>query len=274
MQAFVDDSGAKGQEGVLVLAGLIGRSEDWAEFADKWRSVLNLPPAIPSLHMSDAAHFEGAFKNCPRDVRDQRVHLLASIVNDYQFTAIHCSVEIAAYAEVIAASRRAGRWKDKRTRLAKVLKEPYYIAFLGMVMAVCYELLEQGINERFEIIFDQHKVLGPRVRSWYPAIVAGMEPEAQAIMPIDPVFRDDEEFVPLQAADLLAWLVRRELSGMDHSFDWIPYSMRGIEWSGHGQYWDKERLQAIVERSNRIPISDPEFQRTDRLLGLTEGRDN
>ena len=40
-------------------------------------------------------------------------------------------------------------------------------------------------------------------------------------MPVEPLFRDDKEFLPLQAADLLAWVSRRDAVGDPHSFGWL-----------------------------------------------------
>lgn len=217
--------------------------------------------------MSNAAHFEGAFKGWSFPDRDERVRRLAEIVNDYKLTAIHCSADVAAYAEIIAPMHTGGRSTYRRTTASKALRDPYFICFQSMIMAVCYELLEQDVSGRFEIIFDENVVIGPRVRAWYPVIRSFMEAQEQKVMPIDPIFRDDDEFVPLQCADLLAWLVRRELSGQVHSFDWIPNAMHGLTWSGHRQIFDAARLRGIRELSIKQSISDEVFERTNRLLG-------
>jgi hypothetical protein len=88
-------------------------------------------------------------------------------------------------------------------------------------------------------------------------------------MPVEPIFRDDVDFVPLQASDLLAWLVRRELNGLDHTFDWIPNAMYGLTWSGHRQLFHRERLQRILDLSIQQPVSDESLALANRLLGLT-----
>lgn len=255
VQAFVDESGGPGQGPVIVLVGVIGKSEEWAEFSDRWRAALARPPAIRSLHMREAAHFRGEFRGWSRQSRDERVRLLAGIVNDFQFTAIHCSADLSGFAETIAASA------------SRPISEPYFLCFHSMIMAICYELLEQGQKERFEIIFDENVVLGPRVKLWYPVIRSVMEPEDEAIMPVEPIFGSDEELLPLQVSDLLAWLIRRELSGLDHSFDWIPRAMNGLVWSGHRQTFDRERMNGIVEMSMQMPVTNEMIRRYKELLG-------
>jgi hypothetical protein len=136
-------------------------------------------------------------------------------------------------------------------------------------MAIGYELLEeQGVTERCELIFDQNDRLAPQVKRWYPWILDNMESHARAIMPIDPLFRNDAEFVPLQASDLLAWVMRREASGLDHTFDWIPEAMHGLTWSGHRQTFDRERMLSIREQSLKREITHEELERQHRILGL------
>jgi hypothetical protein len=270
MQAFVDESGGKGQIGWLVFVGLIGKAEEWAAFADEWKRVLDLPPAIEAWHMREAATFRRAFKGWSRDERDSRARRLAETVNNYSFTAISCSVDVQAYKDIITASRtNLAPRKSEVARIGKVIGEPYFLCFNSMTMAVCYELLEQGVTERFELIFDDDPILGPRVRRWYPVFRSHMEPHEQAIMPVDPLFRNDVEFRPLQVSDMLAWLVHRELNGLDHTFDWIPNVMHGLTWSGHRQLFDRKRLQGILDLSIQQPISDEKMVLANRLLGLS-----
>jgi len=39
IQAWIDESGSKGEGDTFVLAGFIGRAEDWALFSDRWQAV-------------------------------------------------------------------------------------------------------------------------------------------------------------------------------------------------------------------------------------------
>jgi hypothetical protein len=283
MQAYVDESGDKGQGSWLTLVGLVAHAEEWAVFADEWRSVLNQPPAIKAWHMRDAVNLQKGFRRWTPDERDDRLRQLSDVVNRHEITALHCSVDIPAYMEFMAPLIDVPFSSEKRKRsraLRAIHEQPYWICFHSMVMAVCYELIDKGVTERFEIIFDEKKTLGPRVRSWYPAMRIWMEPHEDAIMPVDPLFRDDEEFAPLQCADILAWILRRDLIDGDgapvflsprkverqsHSFDWVKNAMHGLVWSGHRQLFDRKRLQGIRELAIRDGISAERAAALDRL---------
>jgi len=269
MQAYVDESGGKGEGNWLTLVGLVAKAEDWEAFSDRWRALLKIPPAVGAWHMKDAAHFEGEFRGWSSAMRDERLCFLANIVNDYRITALHCSADLSAYAEFMAPlSKTRPPRKSKAARVGKVIREPYWLCFHSMIMAVCYELVDQEVKERFEIIFDENSILGPRVKAWYPAMRSWMEPHEQAITPIEPIFRDDKEFVPLQCADVLAWILHRQLDDRDHSFDWIANAMHGLVWSGHRQIFDRDMLKGIREKAIRNGISNEAFGRLNKLLGL------
>src|ERR1051325_425351 len=71
----------------------------------------------------------------------------------------------------------------------------------------------------FEIVFDEQVIFGPRAKMWHPVIresVKQREPEAYQIMPVDPIFRSDLEFLPIQACDLVAWINRRGSLDLEH----------------------------------------------------------
>jgi hypothetical protein len=52
----------KGQGPIFVLAGLLGRSEDWAEFTDKWQAVLDHDPSLSAFKMREGGWSFGALR--------------------------------------------------------------------------------------------------------------------------------------------------------------------------------------------------------------------
>jgi len=55
IQAYVDDSGVKGQGSVFVFSALIAEADVWAELTDEWSVVLRSAPSIEYFKMSEAA---------------------------------------------------------------------------------------------------------------------------------------------------------------------------------------------------------------------------
>jgi hypothetical protein len=71
-------------------------------------------------------------------------------------------------------------------------------------------MLEYGIPKvPLDFIFDEQGEVGNEARFFYRIIRDGQPAAVRSILSKDPIFRDDKLVLPLQAADMLAWHVRR-----------------------------------------------------------------
>ncbi len=134
-------------------------------------------------------------------------------------------------------------------------KDPYFFPYHNTIVNAALSLWDLGIRERFEIIFDENLIFGPRAKMWYPAILELTrirEPDAAAIMPIDPLFRSDDDFLPIQAADLFAWLLRHGFDNpADRPFPWVLDELTNITETEYSQIYDKERMESVIAESIR-----------------------
>jgi hypothetical protein len=223
-QVFADDSGNKGQHKHFVMAGMAARSEAWADFTDEWKVCLNEPPRIRVFKMREVARCTGQFRGVSRHDRDKKLKRLAEIINRYvelmTFTAIDLDAHAATWAKTTAEYQN----------------EPYFWPFQNTILATCFSLWDAGVRDRFEAIFDEQLIFGPRARKYYPAVLAMTrlrEPEAANIMPIDPIFRSDDEFLPIQAADMFAWVIRKASDDPTYrEFEWLLDHMKSVNISG------------------------------------------
>jgi Protein of unknown function (DUF3800) len=262
IQAYIDDSGGPGQGDGFVLAGFIAEAQAWLAFSDEWQACLNKAPAISRFKMRDAAGRRGGFAGFSKSARDDKLRALARVINHHADTSIAVAVDLSEFEDTIG--------KDEG--LSPILKEPYFWPYQIMTMAVCWELVDQGQTERFEIVFDEQVRFRPRVKWWYPITRHHMIPEWQAIAPVEPIFRSDDEFLPLQAADLLAWLFRRATTGSAGEFDWIISEFTSVRLSTHAQLWDRERMEWTLEESHRLAavVTKETLEKHLDLLGLNK----
>jgi len=214
IQAVLDDSGVKGTTPVFTFAGFIGRAEVWAQFSDEWQRWLDAPPRIGYLKMSEAAKPDGEFRHFASGAIGEKLRAGIAILKRYPpQRAIQVSVDIADYYRVVAPDT------------PKLIRNPYFMAFHGILSGVCYEMIDTLVPERFEVIFDEHVIFRPRIAVWYPLVremIGELHDEALGrILPESPLFRSDEEFLPLQASDVIAWLFRMAYSDQPNEFGWI-----------------------------------------------------
>jgi hypothetical protein len=136
---------------------------------------------------------------------------------------------------------------------AKPMHEPYFWPFQNTVLAAAFTLYDKGWRERFEAIFDENVIFGTRAKMWYPVIRESMrirEPHTFPSLPVDPIFKTDDEVLPLQASDLFAWCFRVGTdvgeSADDRPFEWLLTELRNVSLSDHRQYYDQERLTSVM----------------------------
>jgi hypothetical protein len=150
VQAFVDDSGGKGQGRYLVSCGLVAHSGHWAHFSDEWRAGLQAKPSIDYFKMREAFSFTNQFYRFTEAQRNDKLRTLARIINEYAQFTVFSQIDLEAHAAT---------WGKT---LGKPLNEPYFWTFQNTINAVAFELWDIGWREAFEIVFDEQRIFGPR----------------------------------------------------------------------------------------------------------------
>src|SRR5207244_2522278 len=101
---------------------------------------------------------------------------------------------------------------------------PYFFCFYDIVVAFLKTAWQhRATGEPMDFIFDEQGPEGTVVRSFWP-IVQAMMPDASVrrMMMNEPVFRNDLDMLPLQAADLMAWHFRRFISDTVNNIELAP----------------------------------------------------
>lgn len=241
----VDDTGLAGTERWFLFSALLGTAEDWANITDKWQAALDEPPRrISYFKMDEAVGFEGPFYGMSETDRNYKLTRLArSVVGEYAILEQTVTTDLP----VVSAALRA--------KTHKPADNPYFWSFHHLINAIGLSLLEVNYNEPFEIFFDENPIWGPRAKAWWPVIRAMQVPELRAILPVDPQFRDDKKWLPLQAADMTAWLSRANQNGVN-SFDWLREHLVGLKKSPHCIELGQKEIDLMFD-----PSRGPEYER-------------
>ncbi len=260
IKAYIDDSGVKGTDPVFVLAGFIGRAERWAEFSDAWKQCLDASPSIQYLKMNEAVKLNGEFRSWEPKERNKKLADLVAIIKEFPQRAIHVTIDTEAFA------------KHHAPHLLPPMANPYFMGCSTMIAAVCYDVLDLGVAEQIEIIFDDQVIFKPRIQMWYPLIKEGWENYDSSlcgVLPPEPMFRDDKQYVPLQAADVVAWLFRTAFSGERTEFEWIATElMPVIPMSPYRSIFTAERMDRIQALSLKLAYPPEMIARWRDRLGL------
>jgi hypothetical protein len=213
LKAYADDSGSDGSGTPYCLAGFLMGSEHWARFADDWQAALDRPPAIDYFKMAEVHNYTGEFAKSDfyhREIRVRKVHELLEVIESVSPHAIYSAVD----------------WSEFRVSQLPFVKgapeDPYHCLvpwLLDSVMA--WQRRDEIFPTPVDFIFDeQGEALVHAIRTVYPKVKARVGESVARMMGSLPEMKDDKKVLPLQAADMLAWNLRRHYDPKREGDDW------------------------------------------------------
>ena len=200
IQAYIDDSRSDTGDQRLVLAGFINTAEKWARFSDAWYAELRRAPSIEYFKMVEAAGLRGEFGGWTMEDRDNKVADLARIIRHWEPATVHSSVSQRQVREIIHPVAPYG------------LRDAYAYAFEALLIPTAIHQVQHRkdlMQVPIDFVFDNQEGMGQRAKELYQAIRLNQPKAVQNVLSAEPAFRDDKAVMPLQAADMLAWHIRR-----------------------------------------------------------------
>ncbi len=200
-QAFIDDS--KDEDGTFVLAGHIAPAESWAKFARDWERMLPHGTLAPNgtyhFKMNEMAWLPERMARVPGFFR---------IIEEHVTMSVSCAVNMR---EIENAKKRI--WAPCATIDWTFLSNPYLVAWRLLLDTFHHDRLGLLANilplsEKVDFIFDRQTEQKYVLAAW-DAYLANRSVEIKALMGATPRFEDDQDFLPLQAADFWAWWSRK-----------------------------------------------------------------
>ena len=196
MQLFVDDSG-RSDPPVFVLAGYIATPETWAKFTARWNALLHAAPAIRYFKMKEAFALKGEFASFTTIERDHKLASLGRV----------CAELLNAGISVVA---RHDDWREVfHGAVSPGLDTPYFLLCHMITIAAVEWQNRAAIIQPIELNFDQQLGESEAVQKHFATIIARGDATINSRLVGPPNYLNDQEAVPLQAADLLAWHQRR-----------------------------------------------------------------
>jgi len=203
LQGYVDDSGSEGTRSPFVLAGYILPAKEWELFSDDWKSQLEREPRITYFKMMEAAQRIKQFSGFSEEFCRCKVKDLLAVIHRHNLDGIYSVLSWNDYREILESSLPEEMRRGMRTA--------YGLLFFNILdTVVFYQRRKQIGPEKVDLDFDEQGEAGEFARMFYPLVKEQSLPEVQAILGRTPTMLDDKNFVALQAADLLAWSIRRE----------------------------------------------------------------
>jgi hypothetical protein len=136
-------------------------------------------------------------------------------------------------------------------KIRDLFEDPYFLAFDLIMSDYGNRLAAAKSDEVVDFIFDDQVGQGVRAVQWWHAMrELGLTEAYEKYFPNEPIHRNDKLFLPLQAADMIAWQTRRRL---------YEYNTRNIA-TARKEYdllsqtpllvnrWNEERLRGFLQQ--------------------------
>lgn len=181
LQAYIDESES---DGVLVLAGYAAIVPQWKKFSEEWGHALRGMGNIKSFKMSSAS-----------DERPELIGHLANIIRSNVYFAFYTAVRISDVNELIPTTSDFDYHRN-----------PYMLSFFILISRILQDPIVQG--QKIEFIFDERSEK-KKIRKAWSEFMRHAPPNALQAILRKPRFENEEDQLPLQAADFAAWWTRR-----------------------------------------------------------------
>ena len=237
LQAAVDDSG-KGIRPVFVLAGFVLSAAEWSAFADQWQDALDLSPRIEYFKMQEAWTFKGQFSRFSTGQRDERLQKLVSVILAHRPLVIR---------EVIHHEHYERHFKG---RIAKRMDYPYFLCVKNIIGLLIIHQLTKNWHpkEPVDFIFDEQGKEGDVIQRTWQFTVENIPANFKPLLGNRPIHRNEKDFLPLQAADLLAWYSRRFYAEKFNGTEYADPVWKALSELECVEYeWPEERIKWMID---------------------------
>ncbi len=238
-QLVIDESGygQRGRTETFVFAGFLGSVPEWSAFSRLW-----------TLAMGDwtarRLKSQRGSKDNPHILRLVEA-IERSRIKRAQLRIPHDDFDLVITQQLPQWISNGELQPDARWKLSN----PYFFAFFAFLFQTFATLRAHQPDARLEVIYDKNLEHRARLVQGYRDLLASpIQPENRKFLCREPRPENDDDFMPLQAADLIAWHTHRayvaEHSGGEHK-DVVWAALRALP-IAFDETWDSGDLTFAV----------------------------
>jgi hypothetical protein len=220
----------------------VSTKERWELFAVEWDRALNDgEKKLAYFKMAEANSLRGEFWKWTEEERNQKLSELTYIIRKHVMFSVSAVLWWDSY-------------RDIQAQYPAYPQSPYEILFHNVMGSTVKHIMGLRVPEKVEFIFDEQGKEGKCAREAFELAKAHIPSEMLSYVGYEPRHKSDKDFLPLQAADMYAWQVRRFLSDN----------------SGRGPDPQAYEYSATLNLLTTIPSEDTSLHRL-KLIAFFEG---
>jgi hypothetical protein len=240
---YLDDSGTDVHSEHTVVGGILLNKYALQHFENVWPNLLTYHRIKNSLHMKDFGNPEGPYKLW---TYENKFKLFADIVALINYLKIY----------TIAATLNQ---KQFNSILDKEFKKA--MGIYGMCYMLCafsnYKIAElNNYKNNIAYVLDLGTKNVGHVIATHRAMRKMQKEDPTMISNVGTIaFEDDEHVVALQAADMIAWAMRRKLVGLPFLMGYEPIAYLLNEDTHYHYGWESKEFQFLKEKVDKLDQS-------------------
>ena len=187
IKAYFDESGIHDGSPVVTVGGYFGEPAAWRDFTKEWNRTKR---PIKVFHAVDAQNLQGEFEGWSPEDRDELVKRLLPIIPKHPVAAVLMGINLDAFKEAMRG----------RSDLQEIFGTPYTACFQWALQSLVEHAEKFNFDERIAC-FHESNDFQREARESFDFIMNDSRYRNISSL----TFGRKEDFVPLQAADILAY---------------------------------------------------------------------
>ena len=197
LQTAFEDSGKDGVSQSFVFAGYIGDVDALMDLSHDWADLLRKEPKLDYIKGYEAFGLHTEFFGWSEKERDERLLEFVPLIAKYSNKGLAFAIDNVPFEMIKDLP------DDEGTRFHDPAEFAYNASFVYLLQAL------PDFNETcIDLVCDRDLVTRRQANRAYERIFSQSPDLAQRLFRKEPHWEDDQQFLPLQAADLLAYCVR------------------------------------------------------------------
>jgi hypothetical protein len=148
--------------------------------------------------MSEANALVGEFGGWTTQARDEKLRGLLRVIRHFEPLSFEFSVSREQHDRLLRPVSPRG------------LANAHFTCCFGIISSVLRFVAESKQEVPVEFIFDEQRGVSDDIELFIDYMMRNVLRDARRLIKGRPSFKNDRQFLPLQAADMLAWHLRRE----------------------------------------------------------------
>jgi len=225
-QGYFDASGTK-EHPFITFAGLADIGGNWTAFSEDWDAALK-------RHHLEVFKMQIESKR-PIKKRDARILDFFSVIKKHVRYKINCSLDVAAFGSIVSLSiQRARQLVSGKSYLLlfmeQLVDDPQFWLLMNTIPSFAIGARERGYKHQFDLFIDEQTIeMCKAVPVFYEIVKSQSPSKFRDMYPSQMISLSDTKFRPLQAADMLAWIARRQDSSDIEGWEWLTSEFQEIE---------------------------------------------